>query len=220
MARAEQTTSEPVRVTLYRWAGQWGPFKVKIPCGECTLTGDILRDTFETELAGIPIKFEVLDWLSNWWKPILKGGWHAPIVMVDGEIVGQGSAINRGLFVEAVIRAHVKQSGVTGNVVFGKASCPHCVRAKEVLDAKGIAYTYLDVVKNPRALYEMVSRVKPIIGEKTPVTVPQIWMDGAYVGGADALVERVGPIDEAAAVVCMRPATKPTPARTATPAAA
>ncbi|MEL6298691.1 MAG: glutaredoxin domain-containing protein [Pseudomonadota bacterium] len=200
-AKSAKTVSgpaEPVRVTLYRWAGKWGPFKVKIPCGECTLTGDILKDAFETELAGIPIQFEVHDWLSNWWKPLLKGGWHAPIVMVDGEIIGQGNAINRGVLVEAVIRAHVKTSGIIGNVVFGKPGCPHCVRAKDKLDAAGVAYTYLDVVKNPRALYEMVSRVKPIIGDKTPVTVPQIWMDGSYVGGADALMSQMAasePVD-------------------------
>jgi len=29
---------KPVQILLYRWAGKWGPFKVKIPCGECTLT--------------------------------------------------------------------------------------------------------------------------------------------------------------------------------------
>ena len=37
-------------------------------------------------------------------------------------------------------------------------------------------------------MYEMISRVKPIIGEKTPVTVPQIWLEGEYVGGADQLI--------------------------------
>ena len=40
-----------------------------------------------------------------------------------------------------------------------------------------------------RALYEMLARVKPIVGPKTPITVPQIWLDGDYVGGADRLGE-------------------------------
>ena len=44
---------------------------------------------------------------------------------------------------------------------------------------------------NPRGLYDMLARVKPIIGPKTPVTVPQIWINGKYVGGADALSEIV-----------------------------
>lgn len=187
----EHTSDEPVEVILYRWAGAWGPFKVSIPCGECSLTVDVINDTFETELAGISVKLVTLDWLSHWWKPLLKGGWHAPIVIVDGQIVSQGHALNRGVLTEAVIAAHVKRSAVSGNHVYGKQTCPHCVRAKQYLDNAGISYTYHDVVKEPRALYEMLGRVKPIVGPKTPITVPQIWLDGRYIGGADELQAQV-----------------------------
>jgi glutaredoxin len=177
----------PVKVTLYRWAGSWGPFKVSIPCGECALTADVIQDTLDNELAGVPVELQTLDWLSNWWKPLGAFGWHAPIVMVEGKVVSQGHALNRGLLTEAVIAAHVKRSQPDGTHIFGKESCPHCVRAKRYLDEAGIKYSYHDVVRDPRALYEMIGRVKPIIGEKTPVTVPQIWCDGKYVGGADEL---------------------------------
>jgi len=180
-------TIQPVKVTLFRWAGAWGPFKVNIPCGECSLTLDVIQDTFDTELDGIPVELDVRDWLSEWWKPLLKGGWHAPIVMVEGKIINQGQALNRGVFTEAIIDAHAKRSEISGNVLFGKVTCPHCVRAKRYLDEAGIDYTYHDVDRNPRALYEMLARVKPIVGPKTPITVPQIWLDGRYVGGADQL---------------------------------
>lgn len=178
---------EPVKVILYRWAGSYGPFKVNIPCGECSLTKDVLTDTFANELEGIPIDFSTHDWLSEWWRPLKKGGWHAPIVMVEGKVVSQGHALNRGVLTEAVIDAHAKRSAVDGSHLFGKASCPHCVRAKSYLDEAGITYRYHDVVKEPRSLYEMLARVKPIVGPKTPITVPQIWVDGDYVGGADQL---------------------------------
>lgn len=178
---------DPVRITVYRWAGAWGPFKVTIPCGECSLTKDVIADTIAAELAGVPVDLELRDWLSEWWKPLPKGGWHAPIVMVEGRVVSQGAALNRGVLTQAVIEAHAGRSPISGNHVFGKATCPHCVRAKGYLDEAAIAYAYHDVVREPRALYEMLARVKPIIGPKTPVTVPQIWLDGAYVGGADAL---------------------------------
>ncbi len=182
-------TTPPVNVTVYRWAGEFGPFKVSIPCGECSLTGDVITDTFENELKGIPVHLEMLDWLSHWWKPLPKGGWHAPIVMVDRRIISQGKALNRGVLTQAVIEAHVLRSKVTRDVLFGKATCPHCTRAKGYLDQVGTNYTYHDVVKEPRALYEMLARVKPIIGPKTPVTVPQIWLNGTYIGGADELSE-------------------------------
>jgi len=86
-----------------------------------------------------------------------------------------------------VIAAHVKRSEVSGNVIFGKETCPHCVRAKGYLADAKIDYAY----KEPRALYEMLGRVKPIVGPKTPITVPQIWIDGKYVGGADQLAKIV-----------------------------
>jgi len=179
----------PVNVTVYRWGGEWGPFRVSIPCGECSLTADVITDTFEHELAGIPVGLETLDWLSHWWQPLAKGGWHAPIVMVEGRVISQGKALNRGVLTQAVIEAHASRCKVTGNVLFGKDSCPHCKRAKGYLDQAGTEYAYHDVVREPRALYEMLARVKPIIGPKTPVTVPQIWLNGAYVGGAEELAD-------------------------------
>ena len=180
-------TGSAVTLLLYRWAGAWAPFKVSIPCGECSLTLDVIQDTLETELAGIPVEVEVREWLSEWWRPLPKGGWHAPIVMVEGKIVSQGHALNRGVLTEAVIDASARRTDVTGNHLFGKASCPHCIRAKDYLDEAGVDFAYHDVVKEPRALYEMLARVKPIVGPKTPITVPQIWLDGTYVGGADQL---------------------------------
>ncbi len=66
-------TAAPVKVLLYKWAGAWGPFKVNIPCGECALTTDVIQDTFETELAGIPVELETREWLSEWWKPLPRG---------------------------------------------------------------------------------------------------------------------------------------------------
>lgn len=179
--------NNPVNITVFRWAGAWGPFKVKIPCGECALTKDIIQDCIDTDLAGIDVELDMRDWLTEWWKPLPKGGWHAPIVLVNGRIVSQGAALNRGVLTQSVIEEAVSDTPILDNHVFGKATCPHCVRAKEYLEQAGVDYQYHDVVKNPRALYEMLARVKPIIGPKTPVTVPQIWLDGNYVGGADEL---------------------------------
>jgi glutaredoxin len=181
--------SRPVKITLFRWAGSWGPFSIKIPCGECSLTKDVILDTLKSELKGIPVELDIHEWLTEWWRPLLRGGWHAPIVMVDGKVISQGRALNRGLLTEAVVGAYARSSLIEGSHVFGKEGCPHCMRAKELLEKAGIEHSYHDVVKNPAALYEMLARVKPLIGPKTPVTVPQIWLDGSYVGGADQLAQ-------------------------------
>ncbi len=179
--------TKPIKLTLYRWAGSWGPFKVNIPCGECTLTKDIIKDTLENELAGVNVELEVKDWLSNWWEPLKKGSWHAPILMVEGKVVSQGEALNRGVLVQSVIKEWTQRDTLKGNIVYGKATCPYCVKAKKLLDEAGIPYQYHDVVKESAALYRMIPEVKAHIGEKTPVTVPQIWLNDQYIGGADNL---------------------------------
>ena len=186
-------STKTVNILVYRWAGSWGPFNVKIPCGECSLTKDIIKDTIENELSEISVNLEIRDWLNEWWKPLLKGGWHAPIIMVEGKIISQGRALNRGILTQAVIEAASNKNPIDAgkNIIFGKESCPHCVRAKQSFDDKGIEYVYRDVVKEPAALYEMLGRVKPIIGAKTPVTVPQIFMQGHYIGGASELSEKL-----------------------------
>jgi len=51
-------SADPIKVTLFKWAGAWGPFKVSIPCGECSLTKDVIQDTFETELAGVNVALD------------------------------------------------------------------------------------------------------------------------------------------------------------------
>lgn len=178
-----------LKVTLFRWSGAWGPFKIKTPCGECALTKDVIRDTLQTELAGIPVVLEVQDWLTAWWKPLLQGGWHAPIVMVNGKVISQGGVLNRGLLTQAVTIAYAQETAIKGSHLFGKEGCPDCKRARDYMQQAGIQYTYHDVVRSPRALYEMLARGLPLIGQKNPITVPQIWLGGRYIGGADQLGE-------------------------------
>ena len=178
---------KPVKITLFRWAGSWGPFKVSIPCGECSLTEDVIMDCVDKELHGIEVEVHDHEWLTNWWKPLRRGGWHAPIVLVNDKVVSQGVALNRGVLIQAVIEEAIEQMPLQGSHIFGKDTCPHCNLAKELFTKAGITGSYYNVIEDTRALYEMIARVKPIVGAKTPVTLPQIWVDGEYIGGADAL---------------------------------
>lgn len=58
--------------------------------------------------------------------------------------------------------------------------CPFCVRAKRLLDHKGVAYDEVDVS------YDAALREK-MIAESGRRTVPQIFIDGAPVGGYEEL---------------------------------
>lgn len=63
-------------------------------------------------------------------------------------------------------------------LVYTKDWCPHCVRAKALLDRKGVRYVEVDIEHDPVSEAEMVERSG---GRRT---VPQIFIDGVHAGGS------------------------------------
>lgn len=68
--------------------------------------------------------------------------------------------------------------------------CPYCVRAKRLLDKKGVSYTEIDATDDAIRT-AMVDRA----GGR--MTVPQIFIHGEHVGGCDDLysLEAAGELD-------------------------
>ena len=68
--------------------------------------------------------------------------------------------------------------------------CGYCARAKSLLEKKGAAYEEVDVMMDEKKRAEMRERAKHS-------TVPQIFINGQYVGGSDELaaLERAGQLD-------------------------
>jgi glutaredoxin 3 len=75
--------------------------------------------------------------------------------------------------------------------MYSTAICPYCVRAKYLLDNKGIAFEEIRIDHNPETLQEMMRRSRRH-------TVPQIFIDDFHVGGYDDLasLEMSGRLDE------------------------
>ena len=65
--------------------------------------------------------------------------------------------------------------------VYTTQVCPYCVQAKRLLGERSIPYDEIDVSADAALRDEMVQRA----GGKR--TVPQIFIDGAHVGGSDDL---------------------------------
>jgi len=76
--------------------------------------------------------------------------------------------------------------------IYTKAFCPYCIRAKRLLDSKGIAYDEHPVDFGGPKRLEMIQRAQG------RTTVPQIFIDGRHVGGCDDLValDRGGKLDD------------------------
>ena len=74
----------------------------------------------------------------------------------------------------------------TETIIFSKTICPFCVKAKAILDAKNIAYKIL-TLDTELSKEDMVALIQEKEGI-TVNTVPQIYLDGKYIGGHDDLV--------------------------------
>lgn len=70
--------------------------------------------------------------------------------------------------------------------VFGRENCPYCVRAKELLTAKELNFEYLDVGADEVEFLKMNTWVTEATGYPAR-SVPQIFLDGSYIGGYDKL---------------------------------
>lgn len=65
-------------------------------------------------------------------------------------------------------------------VMYATDWCPYCRRARQLLDAKQVAYQEIDVEMSPEARAEMQRR-------SGRTSVPQIFVGDVHVGGCDDL---------------------------------
>ncbi|HXO91914.1 MAG TPA: glutaredoxin 3 [Stellaceae bacterium] len=69
--------------------------------------------------------------------------------------------------------------------------CPYCVRARALLERKGVAFTEIDIIEEPARRAEMIRRADG------RTSVPQIFINGEHIGGSDELaaLDRAGALD-------------------------
>lgn len=65
-------------------------------------------------------------------------------------------------------------------VIYTTAICPYCIRAKTLLDRKGVDYAEIRIDHDPEQMGEMIKRSRR-------QTVPQIFIGDYHVGGYDDL---------------------------------
>lgn len=75
--------------------------------------------------------------------------------------------------------------------IYTKATCPFCIRAKALLDMKGVEYEEYEISAGGPKREEMIQRANG------RTTVPQIFIDDRHVGGCDELMglEMAGKLD-------------------------
>lgn len=69
----------------------------------------------------------------------------------------------------------------TRTIVYGKKNCPYCQLAKDELTLRGVPFDYVD-------LEEINKTASEVTGRRVG-TVPQIYLEGSYIGGYDQLMQ-------------------------------
>lgn len=73
-------------------------------------------------------------------------------------------------------------------IIYSKPSCPYCVRAKEILTEQGVSFRE---VTFGQPGFESKQQLQESIGAVVN-TVPQIVLNGTYIGGCDKLAAHFG----------------------------
>ena len=80
-------------------------------------------------------------------------------------------------------------------VIYTTPVCPYCVRAKQLLQRKGVAYEEVDISRDAALRQQIMERTRQR-------TVPQIFINDQHIGGFDDMyaLDRAGGLDPLLAV--------------------
>ena len=84
-----------VTIELYTWEGKFWPFEIKTVCSECTVNHSVIKRTIKELNSNVEIEFIQKPWLDNWFKVLLRGVWHAPIIFVNRKLLSQERTIKK-----------------------------------------------------------------------------------------------------------------------------
>lgn len=76
-------------------------------------------------------------------------------------------------------------------IIYSTSYCPFCLRAKQLLNSKGVQYQVIQINEEPEKRAEMIKK-------SGRTSVPQIFIDNQHIGGCDDLyaLESQGRLDQ------------------------
>ena len=90
------------------------------------------------------------------------------------------------------MESDIIESDTTEIVIYTTTHCPYCMMAKSLLQSKGVDWQEVDLMVEPGRRDEMISKAEG------RYTVPQIFVNGAGLGGYDDIsaLDSDGRLDE------------------------
>tara|TARA_R100000908_G_scaffold11031_1_gene4010 strand:- start:1356 stop:3365 length:2010 start_codon:yes stop_codon:yes gene_type:complete len=101
------------------------------------------------------------------------------------EKIGKADKVARKIEREAIKELSMKELAAgktrTQAIVYGTQTCPYCTKAKSELSLRGMNFDFVDLDELGKTAAEVTAR--PV------TTVPQIYIEGQYVGGYTEMME-------------------------------
>ncbi|HXC49645.1 MAG TPA: glutathione peroxidase [Candidatus Limnocylindrales bacterium] len=101
-------------------------------------------------------------------------------MFIEPEVAGDPYEVSDA---DTMLRYVAPARSTANVVVFSKTGCPHCARAKSLLDAEGMPFHEIEI-----STAGGLGALRAVSGA---VTVPQVFIDGVHVGSADDLERHV-----------------------------
>lgn len=176
-----------VIIEIYKWEGEFFPFKIKQKCGECSLSIRVIENIKErVEKEGIGVEVIEKPWLNNWYEILHKGAWHAPIIVVNGRVLSQGDVVTHEQLLDTIYSTAYKHFNITNkqNIIYTLPNCPYCKKSKELLQESNIKYEERNIIESSKNMRQLLALVQ---GKIHPITLPQVFLEGKWIGGCDDL---------------------------------
>ena len=101
------------------------------------------------------------------------------------EKIGKADKVAKKIEREAIKELSMKELAAgktrTQAIVYGTQTCPYCTRAKSELSLRGMNFDFVDLDELGKTAAEVTAR--PV------TTVPQIYIEGQYIGGYQEMME-------------------------------
>ncbi len=104
-----RATHDDVKITVYRWAGRKWFLRIRGECIECDLVIGQAKHLLSAH-PDWPLALEIKPWLTYLWEALRHGGWHPPVILVDGQLIRQGTIPTRAEVEAAVRRALARKN--------------------------------------------------------------------------------------------------------------
>lgn len=93
-----------VEIKIYRFTGKQLFFTIpEFVCHECDMVVRLVNKVVE-KIESESVSVQVYPWINNMLSSLKKGGWHPPVIMINGKVFSQGIVPDEQEFKKEILK--------------------------------------------------------------------------------------------------------------------